>query len=192
MRGGYMIREDALQILKKYVKSESLIKHCLAVEAGMIGYSKLMNGNTEEWSIAGLVHDIDFELYPEEHPFQGKRILQEEGFTSQVIHSVMGHADYTNTKRESSMDKALYAVDELASFIVACVLVRPSKSFDDLEVKSVIKKFKDKAFARAVDRESIRKAAEEFGIELNQHVENMIGFLKERESELRAGGYSLI
>lgn len=187
-----MKREEALQILKKYVKSESLIKHCLAVEAGMIGYGKLLNENTEEWSIAGLVHDIDFELYPNEHPFKGEKILQEEGFAPQIIHAVMGHADYTNTKRESSMDKALYAVDELGSFIVACVLVRPSKSFDDLEVKSVVKKFKDKAFARAVDRESIKKATEEFGLELNQHIENMIVFLKERESELKASGYSLI
>lgn len=187
-----MKRDDALQILKKYIQSESLFKHSLAVEAGMIGYAKKMQEDIEKWSISGLVHDIDFEKYPEDHPFKGQEILKEEGFGEDIIHAVMGHADYTNTNRESNMDKALYAVDELASFIVACVLVRPSRSFDDLEVKSVIKKFKDKAFARAVDRDSMKKATEEFGLELQQHVENMIGFLKEREIELKASGHSLI
>ena len=187
-----MKREDALHILKKYVESESLLKHSFAVEAGMIGYAKKLGEDIEKWSISGLVHDIDFEKYPEEHPYRGEGILRAEGFGEDIIHTVMGHADYTNTNRESNMDKALYAVDELASFIVACVLVRPSRSFDDLEVKSVVKKFKDKAFARAVDRESIKKATEEFGLELNQHVENMIGFLREREAELMVSGLSLV
>jgi len=185
-------RDEAFQILKKYVESESLLKHSFAVEAGMRGYAKKLGEDIEKWSISGLVHDIDFEKYPEEHPFRGQEVLRTEGFSEDIIHAVMGHADYTNTNRESNMDKALYAVDELASFIVACVLVRPSRSFDDLELKSVIKKFKDKAFARAVDREAIRKATEEFGLELNQHVENMIGFLSEREAELKESGMSLI
>ncbi|SCY40654.1 HDIG domain-containing metalloprotein [Alkaliphilus peptidifermentans] len=187
-----MNREEAFEILKKYVKSDSLIKHALAVEAGMIGYGGLLKEDVEKWSITGLIHDIDYEMYPNEHPYKGQEILKSEGFDEDIIYAVKGHADYTETDRVSSLDKGLYAVDELASFIVACVLVRPSRSFDDLEVKSVKKKIKDKAFAKGVDRDLIKKSAEEFDMDLTIHIENMIGFLKNREKELKEMGYSLI
>lgn len=187
-----MTREKALEILKKYVDNESLMKHSLAVEAGMLGYAKKLNEDIEKWGITGLVHDIDFQKYPEEHPFKGVEILREEGFDEDIIYAVKGHANCTNTERKSNLDKALYSVDELASFIVACVLVRPSRSFDDLGVKSVKKKLKDKAFARAVSREDIKEGAEEFGVDLNRHIEDMIDFLKDREKELQEMGLSLI
>lgn len=187
-----MTREKALAILKKYVESESLMKHALAVEAGMLGYAKKLNENVDKWGVTGLVHDIDFEKYPDEHPYKGLEILKEEGFEEDIIYAVKGHANYTDTERKSNLDKALYSVDELASFIVACVLVRPSRSFDDLEVKSVKKKLKDKAFARAVSREDIIRGADEFGIDLTEHIENMIGFLRDREKELKEMGQSLI
>lgn len=187
-----MDRKQAFEILKKYTQSDSLIKHALAVEAGMIGYAKKFGEDVEKWAITGLVHDIDYEKYPEEHPLKGVEILKEEGFDEDIIYAVKGHADYTNTERKSSLDKALYAVDELGSFIVACVLVRPSRSFNDLEVKSVKKKLKDKAFARAVDRELINKGAEELGVEMTEHIQNMIDFLREREEELKKMNLSLI
>jgi len=187
-----MTRKRALEILKKYVENESLMKHSLAVEAGMLGYAKQLNEDVERWGITGLVHDIDFEKYPEEHPLKGIEILRQEGFDEDIIYAVKGHANRTNTERKSNLDKALYSVDELSSFIVACVLVRPSKSFDDLGVKSVKKKLKDKAFARAVNRDDIKEGAEEFGIDLTQHIENMIEFLKDREKELQEMGLSLI
>ncbi|KAB3540979.1 HD domain-containing protein [Alkaliphilus pronyensis] len=187
-----MNRKDAFEILKKYVKSDSLIKHSLAVEAGMLGYGELLKEDVEKWGITGLTHDIDFEMYPNEHPFKGEEILRNEGFQEDIIYAVKGHADFTGTERVSNLDKALYAVDELGSFIVACALVRPSRSFDDLEVKSVKKKIKDKAFAKAVNRDIIKKAAEEFGIELSTHIENMIGFLRKREAQLKEQGYSLL
>jgi len=187
-----MNRQEAFSILIKYVQSDSLIKHALAVEAGMRGYAKKLGEDVEKWSITGLIHDIDYEKYPEEHPIKGLEILREEGFPEDMIYAVKGHADRTETERRSSLDKALYACDELGSFIVACALVRPSKSFDDLEVKSVMKKIKDKAFAKGVDRDILKRGAEEFGLELKEHVENMIGFLREREVELKAQGFSLI
>ncbi|SDK85152.1 HD domain-containing protein [Natronincola ferrireducens] len=187
-----MNRQQAFDILKKYVESDSLLKHALTVEAGMIGYAKKLEEDVEKWSITGLIHDVDYEKYPEEHPFKATEILKEEGFEEDIIYAVKGHADYTETERKSNLDKALYAVDELGSFIVACVLVRPSRSFDDLEVKSVKKKLKDKAFAKAVDRAIMQRAADEFGLDMTEHIENMIGFLREREAELKKMGYSLI
>jgi putative nucleotidyltransferase with HDIG domain len=187
-----MNREEAYILLKKYIQSESLLKHALAVEGAMIGYAKKLGEDVEKWSITGLVHDIDYEKYPEEHPLKGVEILSEEGFDEEIVYAVKGHADYTGTERKSNLDRGLYSVDELASFIVACALVRPTRSFEDLEVKSVRKKLKDKGFAKAVDRDIIHAGAEAFGIELSEHISNMISFLKERERELNKGGLSLI
>lgn len=185
-------REKAFELLQKHTESKSLIKHALAVEAGMIGYAKKYNEDMEIWSALGLLHDVDYEKYPEEHPCKGVEILKEEGYPEDFVTAVLGHADYTNTPRENPMAKTLYAVDELASFIVACVLVRPSKSFDDLTVKSVKKKLKDKAFARAVDRDCITKGAEELGVDMTEHIQFLIDSLREREKVLNEQGLSLI
>ncbi|OPJ54702.1 HD domain-containing protein [Alkalithermobacter paradoxus] len=187
-----MNRQEALSILKKYVKSDTLIKHSLAVEGSMRYYSNKFGEDIERWSIAGILHDVDYELYPDQHPLKGEDILSEEKVDREIIDSILGHADYTNIKRETKMAKALYAVDELSSFIVACTLVRPSKSFDDLNLKSVKKKLKDKAFAKAVNRDTIKKGADELGIDLDVHIQNVIDALAQREKELKQEGLSLV
>jgi putative nucleotidyltransferase with HDIG domain len=185
-------REKAFELLKQHVKSKSLIKHVLAVEAGMIGYAEKYGEDVEEWSALGLLHDLDYEKEPDNHPYKATELLREEGYPEEFATAVLSHADYTNTPRNTLMSKVLYAVDELSGFIVACVLVRPSKSFDDLKVKSVKKKLKDKAFAKAVDRDCIQRGADELGIDLMEHIELLIGFLAKRENELNKIGLSLI
>jgi putative nucleotidyltransferase with HDIG domain len=187
-----MKREEALVIFNEYVNSVQLRKHTLAVEAGMRGYADKFQEDVEKWSVAALLHDLDYEKYPEEHPRKAVEILQRKGLSPDIIEAVKGHADYMDTPRESLMAKALYASDELASFIVACVLVRPSKSFEDLKYKSVKKKISDKAFAKGVDREMLKKRAEELGLPLEEHVKNMIEFLRLREKELQAGHETLL
>lgn len=184
-------REKALELLKEYVDSSSLIKHCLAVEGSMRGYANKFDEDVELWGACGLLHDIDFEKYPDEHPLEGVKILREKGYPEEFIMAVQGHGDHTNTPRETKMAKALYAVDELSSFVIACVLVRPNK-FEGLKVKSVKKKLKDKAFAKAVDREQIKKSAEELGVDLTEHIQNVIDSLVKREEELNSMGESLI
>lgn len=184
-------REKAFELLKEYVKSESLIKHCLAVEASMRGYAKKFGEDVETWGVCGLLHDIDFEQYPEEHPLKGVEILKEKGYPEDFVMAVKGHADRTGTPRETLMAKTLYAIDEISSFVIACVLVRPTK-FEGLKVKSVKKKLKDKAFAKAVDRGQIKKSAEELGVELSEHIQTVINALTEREEELKKEGLSLI
>ena len=185
-------RENAWKLLQQHVESKSLIKHCLAVEAGMIGYAQKYGEDIEEWAALGLLHDLDFEKDPENHPYRGAEILKEEGYPEEFVKAVLGHGDETNTPRDTRMAKALYAVDQLSGFITACVLVRPSRSFDDLKVKSVTKKMKDKAFARAIDRDGIRRGAEELGVELSEHIQLMIDALGKREKELNAEGLSLL
>lgn len=184
-------REKAFDLLKQYVDSNSLIKHCLAVEASMRGYAKKFGQDVEAWGACGLLHDIDFEKYPEEHPLKGVEILKENGYPEDFIMAVKGHADRTNTPRETNMAKTLYAVDELSSFVIACVLVRPNK-FEGLKVKSVKKKLKDKAFAKAVDREQIKQSAQELGVDLTEHIQTVIDSLVQREEELQKEGLSLI
>ena len=158
----------------------------------MIGYAQKYGEDIEEWAALGLLHDLDFEKDPENHPYRGAEILKEEGYPEEFVKAVLGHGDETNTPRDTRMAKALYAVDQLSGFITACVLVRPSKSFDDLQVKSVKKKMKDKAFARAIDRDGIRRGAEELGVELSEHIQLMIDALGKREKELNAEGLSLL
>lgn len=187
-----MKREEALSIFNEYVQSQQLQKHTLAVEAGMRGYAKKFHEDVEKWSVTALLHDLDYEKFPEEHPRKGVEILQDKGFPKDMIEAIKGHADYMDTPRESAMAKALYASDELASFIVACALVRPSKSFEDLQYKSVKKKIKDKAFAKGVDRDILKRGAEELGLSLEEHVENMIEFLRIREKELQNHNQSLL
>ena len=187
-----MKREDALALIGEFITSESLIKHILAVEAGMIGYAKHYNEDVNKWSLAALLHDLDFEKYPEHHPNKGAEILKEKNVEKDVIEAILGHSDETGVKRTTKMAKALYACDELSGFIIACALVRPSKSFEDLKTSSVKKKIKDKAFAKAVDRDILKNGAKDMNLSLDEHITNMIEFLKIRERELNRESKSLL
>jgi len=187
-----MTRDEAYELLKKYTESESLIKHALAVEAAMRGYAKKFNEDVEFWGITGLIHDLDYELYPDKHPLEGVKVLEENGYPVELIEAVKGHADHTNTPRQTLLAKTLYAVDELSSFIIAYILVRPNKSFEDIQLKSIKKKLKDKAFARGVDRDIIKKGAEELGVDLDEHIMTVADALVEREKELNQMGVSLV
>lgn len=185
-----MDRKIAWNLLNEYVESESLIKHSLAVEASMIAYAKKFDKDVEKWSICGLLHDIDFEKYPEQHPNKGVEILREKGYPEDLVMAVKGHADM-NTKRETLMAKTLYAVDELSSFIVACALVRPTK-LEGMKPKSVKKKFKAKSFAQAVNRDQIKNSAKDLGVEMNEHLKTVIEGLQNREEELKQEDLSLL
>lgn len=186
-----MKRDEAFELLKDYVKSDSLIKHALAVEAGMRGYAKKYNEDVEYWGVVGLLHDIDYEQHPEEHPSIGVEILKEKGLSEDVLTAVKEHAELDKSKT-SLMSKVLFGVDELSSFIVACVLVRPDKDFTELKLKSVKKKFKSSAFARGVDRDIVQRSADELQIDLSEHMQNVIDALTEREKELNEIGFSLV
>lgn len=182
-------REDAWALVEEYTDSESLRAHMLAVEAAMRGYARKFGEDVEEWGMLGLVHDFDYEKFKGEngHPFVGVQILDKKGFPRDFRRAVLSHANYTGVPRESKMEKALYACDELSGFLVACALVRPSKSFKDMNVSSVKKKLKDKSFAAAVDREEIEAGAKDLGLPLDKHIENVIGFLAEVEEDLGLG-----
>ncbi|MBD3226327.1 MAG: HDIG domain-containing protein [Caldithrix sp.] len=165
-----MDRNDALQILTEYTKSDSLLKHAYAVEAAMRAYAEHFNEDEEKWAIVGLLHDFDYEMYPDEHPMKGSEILKERGVSEELRTAILGHADFSGVPRESLMAKTLYAVDELCGFITAVTLVRPNKALSEVKVKSVKKKLKDKSFAAKVNREDITKGAEELGVDFGEHV----------------------
>lgn len=186
-----MDRERALSLLREHTKSETLIRHALAVEGSMRGYGAALGEDVELWGLCGLLHDIDFEEYPDTHPMSAEPILKEAGFDQGFIHAVLAHGDDTGFPRETAMAKALYAVDELSSFIIAAVLVRPDR-FEGLKFSSIRKKMKDKAFARAVSREGIEAGAGLMGLELAEHVDRVIGYLHQHEQFLQASGASLI
>ena len=171
-----MKRDDAYAIVSEYVKNENLIRHMLAVEAAMRFYAEIYGEDVETWGLTGLLHDFDWEIHPtlEQHPQAGAPILRLRGVPEQVVRAVLSHADHTGVPRQSRMEKALLACDEITGLIIAVALVRPSRSLSDLEVSSVKKKWKDKAFAAGADREQIAAAAEEFGVELWEHVGNVI------------------
>jgi putative nucleotidyltransferase with HDIG domain len=181
-----MNREEALALVRVYVKNENLVKHMLAVEAAMRFYAQKFGENVEKWSLTGLLHDFDWEIHPtlDEHPLAGEPILRQRGVPEEIIRAVMSHADHTGVPRQSLMEKALYACDEVTGLIIAVALVRPSRSLLDLEVSSVKKKWKDKAFAAGANREEIQKAASEFGIELWEHVGNVITAMRQVAPEL--------
>ena len=178
-------RSAAWQLLCEYTQSESLRKHALAVEACMRAYAKKFGENEETYGITGLLHDFDYEKYPTpaEHPFVGNRILEERGYSDEIRRAILSHAQYSGVKRESNMEKALFACDELAGFITACALVKPSKSLAEVEAKSVRKKMKDKPFARSVNRDDIINGAADLGVDLEEHItfciEAMKGIAKE-------------
>jgi len=165
-----MNREKALNILMQYTESESLLKHAFAVEAAMAAYAEQYGEDAELWRVTGLLHDFDYEKYPDEHPMRGSKILAESGVSEDVRTAILGHADFTGVPRETRLAKTLYAVDELAGFITAVTLVRPTKALSEVKVKSVKKKLKDKNFAAKVNREDIRKGAEELGVDFDTHV----------------------
>ncbi len=171
-----MLREDAWNILNEYTKLESLIKHALAVEIAMKAFAGKYGGDEERWGVAGLLHDFDYEMYPstEQHAVEGARILKDKGFPDDIVRAVESHSDYTGVQRESLMEKALYAVDELTGLIAAVALVRPSKSVVDVDVRAVKRKWKDKAFARGVNRDDIERGAQELGVDLDEHIADVI------------------
>ena len=165
-------RQAAFELLKHYTKSESLIKHALAVEACMRAYAQKLGEDVEKWGVVGLLHDFDYEMYPNppDHPEKGAVILMELGYPGDVIYAIKSHAEWTNCPRQTPMDKALFACDELAGFITAVTLVRPDKKIQGMEARSVRKKMKDKAFARSVSREDIVNGAQELEVELEEHI----------------------
>ena len=171
-----MNRKDALAIVEQYVSNEKLIRHMLAVEAAMRFYAEKYDQDQELWGNTALLHDFDWEIHPtlEEHPQAGAPILRENGVPEEIVQAILSHADHTGVPRETLMEKALYACDEISGLITAVALVRPSRSLDDLKVKSVKKKWKDRNFAAGADREEIARAVEEFEVELWEHVSNVI------------------
>jgi len=188
-----MTRDEALALMHEYTPSDALRKHMYAVEAAMRAYARKLGEEEDAWGLVGLLHDFDYERYPnaarsptEEHPSAGAR-LRERGLPEASCMAILGHASYTGVPRESTMAKTLFAVDELCGFLVACALVRPSKSLADLEVKSVKKKLKDKAFARGVNREEVVQGAAELGVDLEQHVQFVIEALRPVERTLGLG-----
>lgn len=185
-----MDRTEALNIVYDYVKNENLIHHMLAVEAAMRFYAAKYGEDKDLWGITGILHDFDWEIHPtlEEHPLAGEPILRERGVPEVVIRAIMSHADHTGIPRTTRMEKALFACDEVTGLITAVALVRPSRSLYDLEAKSVKKKWKDKAFAAGANREEIAKAAEEFGVELWEHVQNVILAMRSIAPELGLAG----
>lgn len=179
-------RDNGWMLLNEHVKGDTLLRHCLAVEASMREYARIFGEDEELWGFVGLIHDFDFEMHPtlEEHPQAGAPILRQKGVPEEVISMILSHADHLDEPRDTELKKALAAVDELSSFIVAVALVRPSKSLDDVAAKSVKKKMKDKAFARAVDREAMLHAAADLGVEFDEHIMNVVAGLKPIASEL--------
>ncbi len=181
-----MDRPAALSLVREYVKNESLVRHMLAVEAAMRFYAEKYGEDVEAWGLVGLLHDFDWEIHPtlEEHPQAGAPILRQRGVPEEIVRAVLSHADHTGVPRQSRMEKALYACDEITGLVTAVALVRPSRSLSDLEASSVKKKWKDKAFAAGANREEITKATEEFGMELWEHVGNVILAMRKIAPEL--------
>jgi putative nucleotidyltransferase with HDIG domain len=185
-------RDAAWGLLTEFTQSESLRKHALAVEACMRAYAKKFGENQDLWGIVGLIHDFDYEKYPtpEEHPYKGNEILKERGYSDEIRRAIMSHAEYSGVSRDTPMEKALFACDELAGFITACTLVKPSKSLAEVEAKSVRKKMKDKAFARSVKRNDITTGAADIGVDLEEHIAFCIEAMKGIAKELGLDGRS--
>ena len=178
--------DDGWKLLTEYTKSESLRKHALAVEACMRAYARKSSADVELWGLVGLLHDFDYEKFPsaEEHPYKGREILKEHGYSEEILRAILSHAEYTGVARVTPMEKTLFACDELAGFITACALVKPGKSLAEVEAKSVRKKMKDKAFARSVKREDIVKGAADLGVDLEQHIAFCVEAMKTVAREL--------
>ena len=189
-----MNRSEALALVHEYTQNEALRKHLYAVETAMRAYARKFGEDEEAWGVVGLVHDFDYERFPNdarsatmEHPAEGVRILAAKGLPEPMQRAILGHASYSGVPRDTPMAKTLFAVDELCGFLVACALVRPSRSLMDLEVSSVKKKLKDKAFARGVSRDDIRVGVEEMGVDLDAHIQFVLESLRPTERELGLG-----
>jgi len=183
-------RDEAWALVTEYTQSESLRKHMLGVEAAVRGYARLWGEPEDDWGIVALLHDFDYERWPDQqnHPFRGVEILKAKGCPEWLTRAILSHADYSGVARESRLEHTLFACDEMSGFVTACSLVRPSKSVLDLEPSSVVKRMKDKAFARAVSRDDLRKGAEEIGLPLQDHIANAIAFMRERADALGLRG----
>lgn len=175
-----MTYNEALALMHEYTKSDALRKHMYAVEAAMRSYARKFNEDEERWAIVGVLHDFDYEMYPNapDHPLKGSEILKERGYPEDIRRAILSHADYMNVPRDTMMAKVLYACDELCGFITACAVIRPNKIMD-LEVSSVKKKLKDKGFARNVSRNDIQRGIEELGIPMDDHIKNVIEAMKD-------------
>jgi len=188
-------RQEALSLMQEHTQSPSLRQHMLAVEAAMRAYAGKFGEDPEPWGLVGLLHDFDYETFPnpehsptDGHPAWGVNLLRSKGVADPLLRAILGHATYSGVPRDTPLAKALFAVDELCGFLVACALVRPSKSFADLEVSSVKKKLKDKAFARGVNRDEVRQGAEELGVPLDEHITFCIQALRPVEPSLGLAG----
>ena len=188
-------RDSALALMHEYTASESLRKHMLSVEAAMRAYATRLGEDPERWGLAGLIHDFDYERFPngahsatEEHPSHGVSVLRERGYPEDVLQAILGHANYTGVPRESAMARTLFAVDELTGLITATALVKPSRSVHDVDARSVRKKMKDKAFARGVSRDDVIRGAEELGVDLDEHIGFVIAAMQSCAAELGLQG----
>ena len=183
-------RAQAWDLLTEYTQNDRLLKHGLAVETAVRGYARLFGEDEEVWGLVALLHDFDYERWPsaDDHPYRGCEILRAQGYPEFVMRAILSHADYTGVPRETRLEHTLFACDEMAGFVTAAALVRPSRSVLDLEAKSVKKRMKDKAFARAVSRDDLRQGAEELGLPLDEHIGNVIGFMREQADELGLKG----
>jgi putative nucleotidyltransferase with HDIG domain len=188
-------RASALALMQEYTASESLRKHMLSVEAAIRAYATRLGEDPERWGLAGLMHDFDYERFPndahsatEEHPAHGVRLLRERGYPEDVLQAILGHAHYTGVARETTMAKALFAVDELTGLITATALVKPSRSVHDVDARSIRKKMKDKAFARGVSREDVVQGAQELGVDLDEHIQFVIGAMQSCAADLGLQG----
>ena len=188
-------RDDALALVQEYTASDSLRKHMLSVEAAMRAYAETFGEDVERWGLAGLVHDFDYERFPnaahsasEEHPAEGVRILRSNGWPEDILQAILGHAQYSGVPRTSRMAKTLFAVDELTGLVTATALVRPSRSVHEVEARSVRKKMKDKAFARGVSREDVIEGAADLGVDLDEHITFVIGAMQRSADALGLAG----
>ena len=188
-------RAETLALMHEYTASESLRKHMLAVEGAMRAYAQKFGEDEERWGTTGLIHDFDYERFPnnshsptDEHPSEGVRLLRSKGYPEDILVAILGHAHYTNTPRDSKMAKTLFAVDELTGLITATALVRPTKSVHEVDAKSVRKKMKDKAFARGVSREDVVNGATELGVDLDEHIAFVIASMQARSADLGLSG----
>ena len=186
----YPDRSEAIKLLHKYTKTDSLRRHALGVEQAMRKMANKYDGDLDEWGLTGLMHDFDYEMYPttEDHPYRGNEILVEKGYPESITNAIMGHATYTGVPRDTEMAKSLFSVDELTGFIFAVTYVRPSKSILEVKPKSVKKKLKQKSFAASVIREDIFQSIEELGVDLTEHIQFVIDALSEKAEELGLKG----
>ena len=193
MTQNYPTREDAIELLHEYTKTDSLRRHALGVEQSMRKMAEKYDGDPNEWGITGLMHDFDYEMYPtmDEHPYKGNEILKSKGYPDSITQAIMGHATYTGVERETDMAKSLFAVDELTGFIFAVTYVRPSKSIFEVKPRSVKKKLKQKSFAASVIREDIFQSVDELDLDLTEHIQFVIDALSEKAEELGLKGVAL-